>query len=95
MAALRLQLKIVIRVAYHPVVPDGPLVRKRSRELAGRLYKFFQSTYSAKGTPYCSIHARSASVTAQMVSCSPNCAQVMLVASSAMSIKQPPASSDG
>jgi hypothetical protein len=26
MAALRLQLKILIRVTYHPVVPDGPLV---------------------------------------------------------------------
>src|SRR6267154_1657245 len=39
--------------------------------VAGRLCKFFQSTYSASGTPYRSIHARKASAAAQIVSCSP------------------------
>src|SRR6266481_571325 len=57
--------------------------------VAGRLCKFFQSTYSASGTPYRSIHARKASAAAQIVSCSPNCAHVELVMSSTMSIKLP------
>ena len=67
----------------------GSSPRNRSPGVAGRLYKFFQSTYSANGTPLRSIHTRSVSATAQIVSCSPSCAHVVLVASSTMSIKQP------
>jgi hypothetical protein len=43
----------------------GSSPRIRSPGVAGRLYKFFQSTYSASGTPYRSIHARKASAAAQ------------------------------
>jgi hypothetical protein len=72
-----------------PYCVIGSSPRNRSPGVAGRLYKFFQSTYSASGIPYRSIHARKASAAAQIVSCSPNCAHVELVASSTISIKQP------
>src|SRR5260370_26730486 len=72
-----------------PNCVTGSSPRNCSFTVAARLYRFFQSTYTDCGTPYRSIHRRNASATAQIVSCSPSCAHVVLVAPSTMSIKQP------
>ena len=57
--------------------------------VGSRTYTFFQSVYSASGTPYFSIHCRSTRAAAQMVSSSPSRASTVEVASSTMFIKQP------
>src|SRR6266852_9502616 len=62
--------------------------RCRSCALGGRTYTFFQSVYSACGTPYCSIHRRSRLAAAQVVSSAENRPSTMVVASSTMCIRQ-------
>jgi hypothetical protein len=72
-----------------PNCVTGSSPRNCSRCVGARLYTFFQSTYSACGTPFFSIHARNVFAAAQIVSSSPSRNSTALVASSVMFIRQP------
>src|SRR6266567_7489802 len=72
-----------------PNCVTGTFPRNCSAGVALRLYTFFQSVYSARGTPYFPIQIRNTPAAAQIVSSFPIRACVSLVASSTMSIRQP------
>src|ERR1019366_5067210 len=82
-------MPIPSRSHIRPNCVTGTSPRSNSFSVASRTYTFFQSVYSATGTPYFSIHLRSTPAAAQIVSWAPNRPSVVAVASSTRFIRQP------
>ncbi len=70
-----------------PNCVTGVFPCSNSFSVGARRYTFFQSVYSASGTPYFSIHCRRTRAAAQIVSSSPIRASTVEVASSTMFIR--------